>query len=94
MRKYELVVIFRHENETYLGGLDFVRAELQKFGGTIEKEEDMGDRLLAYPIKKQDSGHYTLFYVQLAPQKVDDMGKILKLQASVLKFLFVLADEE
>lgn len=94
MRKYELVVIFRHENDAYTSGLDFVRAELAKFGGTIEKEEDMGDRVLAYPIKKQESGHYTLFYVQFDPAKVEEFAKVLRLQTNVLKFLFVLPDEE
>jgi small subunit ribosomal protein S6 len=92
MRTYELVVIFRHENDHYTKGLDFVRNELKNFGASILKEEDMGERNLAYPIKKQDRGHYILFNIEFGPDKVVEIDKSFKLQTEVLKFLFIVQE--
>jgi small subunit ribosomal protein S6 len=93
MRTYEVVVIFRHEQDHYTKGLEFVRNELKTQGGNLLKEEDMGERTLAYPIKKQDRGHYVLFNVELPAPKVIEIDKILKLQNEILKFLFIVQED-
>ena len=90
MRTYDVVVIFRHEQDSYVKGLEFVRNELKNFGGNILKEDDMGERNLAYPIKKQERGHYVMFVTEFPPQKVVEADKILRLQNEILKFLFVI----
>lgn len=92
MRTYEVVFIFRHENDHFTKGLDFVRNELKANGANIVKEEDMGERNLAYPIKKQDRGHYILFNVEFDPSKVSEIDKIFKLQTEILKFLFIVQE--
>ncbi|NNM66516.1 MAG: 30S ribosomal protein S6 [Spirochaetales bacterium] len=93
MRTYEVVVIFRHEQDHYTKGLEFVRNELKTQGANLLKEEDMGERTLAYPIKKQDRGHYVLFNVELPAPKVNEIDKILKLQTEILKFLFIVQED-
>lgn len=93
MRTYEVVFIFRHENDSFTKGLEFVRNELKSNGANILKEEDMGERTLAYPIKKQDRGHYVLFNTEFAPEKVAEVDKIFKLQTEILKFLFIVQED-
>lgn len=92
MRSYELVTIFPPEEELYRLGKDAVAAELQKQGAQNVKEEDMGDRPLAYPIRKKPRGHYTLFTMEFPGANVDATEKIFKLNPNILRYLFVRAD--
>ena len=92
MRTYEAVFIFRHENDHFTKGLDFVRNELKTNGANIVKEEDMGERGLAYPVKKQERAHYVLFNVEFDPQKVAELDRTLRLQQEILKFLFIVQE--
>ena len=53
---------------------------------------EMGDRLLAYEIKKRDRGHYVLFTMDFDPQKVVPAERMFKLNQNLLKYLFVRAE--
>ena len=92
MRKYELVALFPSEEEVFRQGKEAVVAELAKQGAHDVKEEDMGDRLLAYEIKKRDRGHYVLFTMDFDPQKVVPAERMFKLNQNLLKYLFVRAE--
>ena len=92
MRKYELVALFPSEEELFRQGKEAVVAELAKNGAHDVKEEDMGDRLLAYSIKKRDRGHYVLFTMDYDPQKIVQAERAFKLNQNLLKYLFVRAE--
>jgi len=89
MRQYELVAVFPSEEELFRQGKEAVAAELAKQGAAEVKETDMGDRLLAYMIKKKERGHYILFTMNLDPQKVTPAERTFKLNPNLLKYLFV-----
>jgi small subunit ribosomal protein S6 len=89
MRTYEAVCVFRPEDEAFNSARDAARSELQNQGATITKEEDMGRRTLAYPIKKMNQGHYYLFVVELEPDSVQQTEESLKLKVDMLRFLLV-----
>ncbi|MEN6363487.1 MAG: 30S ribosomal protein S6 [Rectinema sp.] len=89
MRQYELVVVLPSEEDVFRAGKDSVVAELERQGAVDVKEEDMGDRPLAYTIKKKDRGHYILFRLNLDPQKVTPIERSFKLNPNLLKYLFV-----
>ena len=93
MRQYELVAVFPPEEEAFRQGKEAVAAELAKQGAAEVKETDMGDRPLAYTIKKKDRGHYILFTMGFDPQKVTPAEKMFKLNPNLLKYLFVRADD-
>lgn len=93
MRNYEVVFIFRTEADAYKGGLEKVKEEFVKAGANIVKEDDMGDRELAYPIKKESRGHYYFFDLELKPDQIITIEKNVKLFNEVLKFLFVKKDQ-
>jgi small subunit ribosomal protein S6 len=92
MRLYELVAVFPSEEELFRQGKEAVAAELAKQGAADVKETDMGDRQLAYTIKKKDRGHYILFTMNLDPQKVTPAERTFKLNPNLLKYLFVNAE--
>jgi small subunit ribosomal protein S6 len=89
MRQYELVAVFPPEEELFRQGKEAVVAELTKQSAADVKETDMGDRPLAYTIKKKDRGHYILFTMNLDPQNVTPAEKMFKLNPNLLKYLFV-----
>ena len=89
MNTYEAVVIFTSDENQLREGKEFVKKEFEGSGITITKEEDMGDRLLAYPIRKNDRGHYFLYIIDAPPEPLKNLSKSLKLRPEVLKFLFV-----
>ncbi len=89
MRTYEFVSIFKTKEDNYSVGLKAVKELLQKNGVEISSDEDMGDKLLAYPVKKEERGHYHLFVMNAAPESLVKIEEDLKLTPSVLKSLFV-----
>ncbi len=92
MKTYEAVVIYASDTAQMQTGAEFVKKEFEGAGITIKKEEDMGDRLLAYPVRKQDRGHYILYVIESAPEPLKALNKSLKLRPEILKFLFVRQD--
>jgi len=89
MRSYEFTAVFRVKEDNYATGLKDVKDIFEKNGVTTKSEEDMGDRLLAYPVKKEERGHYHLFNIDADPAGILKIEDALKLQTSLLKYLFV-----
>jgi small subunit ribosomal protein S6 len=89
MRQYELVVVLPSEEDAFRKGKEAVAADLTQFKAADIKEEDMGDRVLAYPVLKKERGHYVLYRISLDPQSVVPLERAFKLNTSVLKYLLV-----
>jgi len=89
LRKYETVYVFHSKGDSYKNGLDAVKKIYEKNNASITKEEDMQERALAYPVKKQDRGHYHLIEADIEPASIIAMEKDLKLNKDLLKYLFV-----
>jgi small subunit ribosomal protein S6 len=93
MRHYELTVIFPLEEDLSKAGREQLLADLSAQGAEIEKTDEVGDRDLAYEIKKRRRGRYVLFTLKLDPAKVTVLDRIFKLNANLLKYLFVNIEE-
>jgi small subunit ribosomal protein S6 len=93
MRHYELTVIFPLEEDLSRAGREQLLADLSAHGAEIEKTDEVGDRDLAYEIKKRRRGRYVLFTLKLDPAKVAVLDRIFKLNAHLLKYLFVNIEE-
>jgi len=81
--------VFRVEDEVFQRGKDAVRAELIKLGATVTKEEDMGQRTIAYPIKDQNQAHYFYFVVEMDPEKAHQVEDAVRLFDELLRFMMV-----
>ena len=92
MRTYEAVCVFRPEEDAFKSGTETVRNELKDLGAEIVREEDMGQRTLAYPINKHEQAHYYLFVVNMEPENADQTEDRLKVRADMLRFLMVRQD--
>ncbi|GHV27720.1 30S ribosomal protein S6 [Spirochaetia bacterium] len=93
MRQYELTVIFPLEEDQSKAGREQLLTDLNANGAEIEKTDEIGDRDLAYEVKKRKRGRYVLFTLKLDPAKVAVLDRIFKLNANLLKYLFVNIEE-
>jgi small subunit ribosomal protein S6 len=93
MRKYEAVVILRPESEAVAEGKEFLRGLFGGDGGKVLKEEEIGDRELAYEVKKNKRGFYIFYELETEPQIIPSFDKALKLRNEILKYLFVRSEE-
>jgi len=91
-KKYEAVIILDdqlHED----GGTVFIEAftsAVGELGGTIEKNENMGRKQLAYPIRKKTSGLYWHSFMLLTPDTVSSLRERYSLDQTILRLeLFI-----
>jgi len=92
MRLYELTVIFPTEEDLYRPTKESISATLKQAGAEIVKEDELGERQLAYEIKGRMRGKYVLYVFNLEPDKIHAAEKVFKLEQNILKYLFVRAD--
>ncbi|MDR1058495.1 MAG: 30S ribosomal protein S6 [Treponema sp.] len=94
MRQYELTVIFPLEDDLHKAGREQLLADLKNQEAEILKTDETGDRDLAYEIKKRRRGKYVLFTIKAEQSKITAMDRVFKLNANLLKYLFVRTEEE
>lgn len=66
-----------------------VKEQIQKFGGKITLEDNLGKKKLAYPIKHNRYGYYLLLEFDLEAEKVKSLDNNLKLLNEVLRHQMV-----
>ena len=93
MRTYEAVFIFRPEAEALAEGREFVKNLFASSGCTIVKEEEVGNRELAYEVKKNRRGHYHVYQIEADPQALMGLDKAIKLRSEILKYLVIRKEE-
>ena len=89
MCQYELTVIFPVEEDQHRPGREKLLADLENNEVEIVKTDEIGDRDLAYEVKKKRRGKYVLFIIKADPDKVIVLDRIFKLNTNLLKYLFV-----
>jgi len=89
MRKYEATFIFRVEEDKMSKAKEFVKNILESKSAKFLKEEDHGEQVLAYEIKKQPKGRYFFYELEFDPSKLNETEKEIRMNSDVLKFLFV-----
>ena len=93
MRRYELMAIFPSEDDQNRAGRDQINSDLANNGVEIEKADELGEKNLAYEVKKRTRGKYVLFVIKADPAKITNLDRIFKLNPNLLKYLFVRIDE-
>ena len=89
MRHYEVACVFHAEDDVFGRGKEIVKNELLGLGANITGEEDLGQRALAYPVKKETRGHYLVFMADMDPSKARLIEETLKLKTELLKVMVV-----
>ena len=92
MTSYEATFVFRPEAEATERGKQAVQDIFARAATRISGEDDVGERALAYPIAKQDRGHYTRYEIETDPQSVQGIYQAAGLLPEVLKCFIVRRD--
>jgi small subunit ribosomal protein S6 len=93
MHQYELSVVYPTEEDQYQAGREAVLAALEANGAEILKTDELGERALAYEVKRRRRGRYVFYTIKLNPDKVTVLDRIFKLNANLLRYLFIRVDE-
>ncbi len=95
MAYYEHVVIARQDISPQQAEAlnDTLKALIEEHGGTVAKIEYWGLRNLAYRIKKNRKGHYSLMAIDAPAPAVKEMERQLGLNEDVLRYLTVRVED-
>ena len=95
MALYEHVLIARQDISAQQAEAlnDQLKAMLEEQGGHIAKIEYWGLRNLAYRIKKNRKGHYSLIAIDAPAAAVKEMERQLSINEDVLRFMTVKVEE-
>ena len=95
-RQYDMVflVVPEKDDAGTLAVIDEFRKLLVDNGATIEKDESMGRRRLAYTVKKRTEATYHNFLFRAPTACVAEVQRKLRLSENILRFLSVRIDEE
>lgn len=94
MQQYEFTLIFDVRESGYNSGLEAVKSLLNKYEFSIQSEEDLKERDLAYPIRKQKRGHYHFLLIEGDGLKLVKFDEELRLIEKVMRTLIVKREEK
>ena len=95
MNKYEIMFILKsNEEEAIKAQVSEMKAIITDMKGEIESEKEMGNRKLAYPIKKELNGYYYVMNVNASNETVAEFDRKARISENVLRHLVIRLDEE
>jgi ribosomal protein S6 len=74
-------------SERFAQVTETIEKDVQRFGGTIEKAEELGQKVLCYPIAHCNEGFYYLINFAMPPACISDFKRRCVLNADVLRYL-------
>ena len=96
MKKYEIMFIVKATMEA--DAIKASAAEMQKLitdnKGKVVEFKEMGEKKLAYPIKKELNGYYFVMQMEINKDGQAELDRRAGLDENVLRHLIVKLDEE
>ncbi|MCC6329874.1 MAG: 30S ribosomal protein S6 [Acidobacteria bacterium] len=95
-RTYEVMYIIDPDTPVdRIGKLNEAVGQLvEKQGGTVVRMDDIGQRTLAYPIKKRTEGHYVLFEIDGSGQEIMELERRMRVNDMIMRYITVRVDED
>ena len=95
MNKYEIMFILKsNEEEAIKAQVSELKAIITDMKGEIVNEKEMGNRKLAYPVKKELNGYYYVMVVNANNETVQEFDRKSRISENVLRHLIIRLDEE
>lgn len=96
MHKYEIMFIVKSTMES-----DSVKKTAETFKklvidlkGKVDEYKELGQKKLAYPIKKELNGYYFVMQVEADKDCIQEFDRKIRLDESVLRHLIIKQEEE
>ena len=89
MTEYEILLMLDPElsDEKQSEVIQRTRDQIEKGGGTFERQDVWGRRKLAYEIDHKDEGVYHLLSFTATPETLDEISRVLKIDDGVMRHM-------
>jgi len=96
MNSYELIYIIQPKlDDDGINGVDErVTQAITGQDGQVVSTEKWGQRKLAYPINNHFLGYYILHNVEIPPNGVTEVERVMRLHEDIIRFLTVRKDDK
>lgn len=96
MDKYEIMFIVKTtlEESVVKSTVETLTSIITDMKGKVESSKDMGQRELAYPIKKEISGFYYVLTVEASHETIAEFDRKTRLNENILRHQIIKLDEE
>ena len=94
MNKYESVIIINPNLEE-----EAIKALIEKFSklissdGNVVSIDEIGNKKLAYEIKKNKEGYYVVIKFEANPNLISELERVYRITDEVIKFIVVKEEE-
>jgi len=91
IKDYESMIILKPQlnQDEVIKENDKAVAVVTDNGGELIKTDVWGKRQLAYPIKKQNEGHYFINYFRMESLNVKTVNRLYNINENILRFIIV-----
>ena len=83
-----------NEEEAIKTQVSEMKAIITDMKGEITNEKEMGNRKLAYPIKKELNGYYYVMNVEANNEAIQEFDRKSRISENVLRHMIIRLDEE
>jgi small subunit ribosomal protein S6 len=96
MNKYEMMFIVKTTlDEEAANKVSKVYEDIIKsMKGNLTDSKNLGNKKLAYPIKKEATGYYYVLNFEATPEIVAEVDRKARIDESVLRHMIIRLDEE
>ena len=96
MTNYEIMFIVKTtmESDKIKNTIDTMKKIITDGKGKIVDTKEMGERKLAYPIKKELTGYYYVLKVEASKEAIAEFDRKALIDENILRHLIIKLDEE
>lgn len=96
MNKYEMMFIVKAtmEESNVKAAAENVKKLAESLSAKVESFKEMGQKKLAYPIKKEISGYYFVMTMAASKDTVKEVNRKMSIDENVIRHLIIKLDEE
>jgi len=86
MSQYQLIFLLNEES-----GLKKIEDLILSLKGKVLKKDDWGEKVLAYPIKKNQKAHFYQWQIEISADKIKELRKKLGYNEKLIRYLILLS---
>ena len=96
MNKYEIMFIVKAtmESADVKKSADTYKNLIQTLKGKVVEAKELGEKKLAYPIKKELNGYYYVMQVEANKEAIQEFDRKIRLDETILRHLIIRQEEE
>ncbi|HIR74697.1 TPA: 30S ribosomal protein S6 [Candidatus Ventrenecus avicola] len=96
MNKYEIMFIVKAtmESADVKKSAETYKNLIETLKGKVVEAKELGEKKLAYPIKKELNGYYYVMQVEANKEAIQEFDRKIRLDETILRHLIIRQEEE